>query len=96
AIDSLKILFAPFLPFSSEKLHGYLGQEGSLFGTQKVETYQEPSRSHDALTYDGTGAVGRWQASQLEGGQPLREPAPLFKKLEPKVVEEELVRLHGK
>ncbi len=96
AIDSLKMLFAPFLPFSSEKLHGYLGHDGSLFGAQKVETYQEPSRSHDALTYDGAGAVGHWQPSELKGGQRLREPAPLFKKLEPKVVEEELARLHGK
>ena len=90
------MLFAPFLPFSSEKLHGYLGNDGSLFGAQKVVAFKESERSHDALTYDGTGAVGRWQASELKGGQRLREPAPLFKKLEPKVVEEELARLHGK
>jgi methionyl-tRNA synthetase len=40
--------------------------------------------------------VGKWQPSQLKGGQPLRQPAPLFKKLDEKVAEEEVARLHGK
>ncbi len=93
AIDSLKTLFAPFLPFTSERLHGYLGYEGRLFGTQKIVTYQETTRAHDALTYDPTGATGRWSPSGLKPGQALREPAPLFKKLDAKVVEEERARL---
>jgi methionyl-tRNA synthetase len=96
AIDSLKILFAPFLPFSSETLHGYLGHEGRLFGTQKIETYHESTRAHEALTYDPAGAMGRWSPSDLKPGQALREPAPLFKKLEQKVVEEERARLGAK
>ncbi len=32
AIDSLKILFAPFLPFTSERLHTFLGYNQPLFG----------------------------------------------------------------
>jgi methionyl-tRNA synthetase len=96
AIDSLKTLFAPFLPFSSEKLHGYLGYEGTLFGTQKIVEYQEAARAHSALTYDAMGAVGRWEPSRLPAGQPLREPAPLFKKLEAKIVAEERARLGAK
>ncbi len=96
AIDSLKTLFAPFLPFTSEKLHGYLGYDGSLFGAQTIETYTESNSEHEALTYDPTGAVGKWQPSELKGGQPLRQPAPLFKKLDEKVAEEEVARLHGK
>ncbi|MBI3177724.1 MAG: methionine--tRNA ligase [Chloroflexi bacterium] len=96
AIDSLKIVFAPFLPFSSEKLHGYLGYDGSLFGAQKIETFAEPARTHEALTYDPAGATGQWQPSRLKGGQPLRPPAPLFKKLDEAVAEEEVARLHGK
>ncbi|MEK7311786.1 MAG: class I tRNA ligase family protein, partial [Chloroflexota bacterium] len=96
AIDSLKTLFAPFLPFTSEKLHGYLGYDGSLFGAQTIETYTESNSEHEALTYDPTGAVGKWQPSQLKGGQPLRQPGPLFKKLDEKVAEEEVARLHGK
>jgi methionyl-tRNA synthetase len=93
AVDSLKVLFAPFLPFTSERLHGYLGYEGRLFGTQKIVTYPEATREHQALTYDPAGATGRWQPSALPGGQPLRQPAALFKKLDESVAEEERARL---
>ena len=93
AVDSLKTLFAPFLPFTSERLHALLGYDGSLFGSQKVVTYQETGRSHDALTYDPAGATGRWSPSRLPAGQRLRQPEALFKKLEEKVAEEERARL---
>jgi methionyl-tRNA synthetase len=91
AIDSLKVLFAPFLPFTSEQLHGYMGYEGSLFGRQHVETLHEESRTHDALCYDPTPARGRWEPSQLPAGQALQKPEPLFKKLDWEELEEELV-----
>jgi len=96
AIDSLKTLFSPFLPFTSEKLHQFFGYDGTLFGTQKIETYTEANSVHEALTYDPAGAVGRWEASKLTPGQLLRQPGPLFKKLEEKVAEEEVAKLHGK
>ncbi|MEM5776660.1 MAG: class I tRNA ligase family protein, partial [Anaerolineaceae bacterium] len=41
AIDSIKILLAPFLPFTSERLHSFLGYTQPLFGTQFVETVQD-------------------------------------------------------
>jgi len=47
------------------------------------------------LTYDHGGAVGTWTVSELPAGQALREPAPLFKKLDDSVVEEEYARLAG-
>lgn len=94
-IDSLKILFAPFLPFSSETLHGFLGYDGALFGTQEIRRFDENVLTHEALTYNPAGAGGEWKPSQLQGGQALRQPAPLFKKLDDSVIEEELARLHG-
>jgi len=33
AIDSLKVMFAPILPFTSEKLHSFFGYETPLFGS---------------------------------------------------------------
>jgi methionyl-tRNA synthetase len=94
AIDSLKLLFAPFLPFTSERLHQYLGHDGTLFGAQRVESYADQKLGgHTALTYDPAGATGHWQPSDLKPGQALRQPGPLFKKLDEAVVEEERGRL---
>jgi methionyl-tRNA synthetase len=58
-----------------------------------VETYQENSRSHIALTYDDATAVGTWQRSEIEIGRHLPKPQPLFKKLDDSIAEEELARL---
>ena len=93
AIDSLKILFAPFLPFTSQKLHGFLGYDGKLAGEHKVVDYAESTRNHLGLTYDPTGVTASWAPSLLQAGQALRTPAPLFKKLEESVAVEERARL---
>jgi methionyl-tRNA synthetase len=53
------------------------------------------AQAHVALTYDHTGAVGTWSKSELPPGQALREPAPLFKKLDESVIEEETARLES-
>lgn len=96
AINGLKVLWAPILPFTSQQLHEMLGESGALFGQQKVETYQESTRSHVALTYDGAGAVGAWQRTEIPIGRQLPKPVPLFKKLEASVADEELARLGPK
>ena len=75
------------------RFYTMLGFEGQLFGDQHINTYQESTRSHDALTYDGTPATGRWQPSQLAPGHKLGDPAPLFKKLDDDVAEQEKTRL---
>lgn len=93
AINGLKMLWAPILPFTSQQLHEMLGEEGQLFGRQLVETYEESSRSHIALTYDDTTAVGDWQRDEIPAGRQLPKPKPLFKRLDPSVPEEELKRL---
>jgi len=90
AISGLKTLWAPILPFSSQQLHLMLGEEGELFGEQLIETYQEPTRSHIGLTYDGSQAVGTWSRLPVPVGRQLPKPQPLFKRLEPTVADEEL------
>jgi len=92
-IDNLKILLAPVLPFTGQRLHEMLGYDGQLFGRQYVQAFHESTRAHIALCYDGSRAIGKWQPSQLPPGQALREPAPLFKKLDDDTAEKELARL---
>jgi methionyl-tRNA synthetase len=95
AVDSLKTILAPILPHTAQQLHEYLGYEGQLFGTQHMVEYQEETRSHQALTYDHSGAIGTWTPSELPPGQVLHKPAPLFKKLDESVVEKEYAQLGG-
>jgi methionyl-tRNA synthetase len=99
AIDSLKVLFAPFLPFTSEQLHQYLGYDTPLFGEQYIEQVEDSLGVHNVLRYrpaalsGAKGPVEAWKRSKLEPNQKLREPGPLFKKLEDSVIEEERARL---
>ena len=58
-------------------------------------TNEEETRGHRALTYDHSGAVGTWAKSELPPGQALRPPAPLFKKLDGSVIEEEYAWLEA-
>jgi methionyl-tRNA synthetase len=95
AVDHLKTLLAPFLPHTAQQLHEYLGHDGRLFGLQRLAEIEEATRSHRVLTYDPQGAVGRWAPARLPAGQALRQPAPLFKKLDESVIEEEYARLEG-
>jgi len=92
AIDSLKVLFAPFLPFTSERLHGFFGYETPLFGEQYTETVKDSLGEHTVLRYKGVEGL-QWKPSELKPGAKLNPPAPLFKKLEEKIVEEERERL---
>jgi methionyl-tRNA synthetase len=94
-IDTLKTLLASFLPFTCQRLHGYLGYDGELFGRQYTEEVKEAVRQHLALRYDGRGATGRWAVSELAPGQALREPVPLFLKLDPGIVDAEVERMQA-
>lgn len=100
AIDSLKILFAPTLPFTSQRLHEFFGNETPLFGEQYTETVKDSLGDHTVLRYRPIAPLGEsnattpaWKPSELKPGQKLNQPSPLFKKLESSVIEEERARL---
>ena len=71
-INCLKVVLAPFLPFSSQKVHEYLGLEGPV----------------ELERWDFEHLIG-----EVKGGSALRQPAPLYIKLDPQVVEMETQRL---
>ena len=64
-------MFYPFLPFTSQKVHEYLGYN------DKLEDYLQ-ANPEPALPVPG---------------QKLREPKPLFIKLDESIIEEETKRL---
>ena len=93
AIDSLKILFAPVLPFSCEQLHKILGYDKPLFGEQYTESVSDNLGTHEVLRYREGEVCCEWGPSEIKAGQKFNQPQPLFKKLEPEVAEEEYKRL---
>ena len=97
AIDGLKVLLAPFLPFSSQRLHELLGYEDELAGPLEFREIAEPGGDrHVVLTGDYGRWGGRWEPSVLPEGQALRAPQPLFAKLDPeRVVADELARMEA-
>jgi methionyl-tRNA synthetase len=68
-LAALKTLLYPFLPFSSERLHYFLG-------------------------FDGSVKDRGWEIQTLPPGQRLRQPEPLFVKLDEDIVAKESSRLH--
>ncbi|MEA5079034.1 MAG: methionine--tRNA ligase [Anaerolineaceae bacterium] len=93
AIDMLKVMFAPFLPFTSEKLHEILGYPQPLFGSQFDQIVSDDLGEHKVLRYDASKASGKWEAGSIKAGTAFNQPAPLFKKLDVKIVEEERSKL---
>ncbi len=98
AIDWIKLIFSPFLPHTCEKLHTYLGYEKPLFGTLITREVEDDLSTHEVMLYEpgeslSAGDDDLWVATTLEPGALFRKPAPLFKKLEPSIVEEERARL---
>jgi len=95
AIDSLKVMFAPFLPFTCEKLNGFFGYESLLFGEPYCETVTDALGEHTVLRYrvGQISNLSRWKPSELKPGAKLNQPGPLFKKLDESIIEVERERL---
>ena len=92
-VDNLKVLFSPFLPFSSERLHQYLGYTYPLFGEQYLESQEDKLGTHNTLRYRPPQPGGHWEPSNMQPGQHLEQSAPLFRKLDIDVAEQERARL---
>ena len=95
-VDDCKTLLTPVLPSSSSKVHALLGGTGEWAAMPDLVEVDEPtaagSPSYHVLTGDyDTGA--RWRSTPIEAGRPLAAPTPVFTKLDPSVVDEELARL---
>ena len=56
---------------------------------------EEDGATHVVLTGDYESWVGEWKPGPLPVGQELREPRPLFRKLDPSLADDELRRMRG-
>ncbi len=68
-VDSLRILFTPFLPFSSQELHRLLGYDDVIAGPlEQREAEEADGSTHTVLTGDYSDWTGRWAPGALPDG----------------------------
>ncbi|MGI8882071.1 MAG: methionine--tRNA ligase [Jatrophihabitans sp.] len=95
-VDDAKTLLTPFLPSSSSQAHAALGGEGSWAPMPELVEVEEEtaigSPSYPVLTGDYT-QTPPWASMPLPAGRPLSPPKPIFTKLDPSVVDDELARM---
>ena len=95
-LNNLKLLFAPILPFSSQRLHELLGHGDVCAPQPELTTSTDPGGTeHTVLRLPADAAFARWQPTPLPVGQALQPPSNLFRKLDPAVAEEELARMEA-
>ncbi len=95
-VDDGKTLLTPFLPRSSQQVFEMLGGNGIWSGMPRIDEVDEDGGpAYPVITGDYRSAAARWESAPIRPGTPLAAPAPLFAKLDPSVVDEELARLAG-
>ncbi len=92
-VADLGVMMAPFLPFTSQRLHEMLGGEGQLAPLPELEEVGPAEDRHLVLRTDLTMSVPRWGPVDLPPGRVIGAPLPLFRKLDPAVAAAEVERL---
>ncbi|MBO9523278.1 MAG: methionine--tRNA ligase [Nocardioidaceae bacterium] len=93
-VVDLNLVLSPFLPFSANAVDATYGGSGAVAPMpQLVEADDlDAGAGYPILTGDYTG-VPAWERKPVVVGTPIEKPSPVFTKLDPSVVEEELARL---
>ena len=100
-VSDCNTLLSPFLPHSANKVHAVLGGVGEFMPMPRIEQVDElePDNgaghtSYSVITGD-YAATPAWESRPVVVGAKVDKPTPVFIKLDPSVVEEELARVSG-
>ncbi|MEV6597428.1 methionine--tRNA ligase [Actinoplanes sp. NPDC051346] len=93
-VSDANTLLTPFLPHSAQKVHELLGGTGVHAPMPSIVEVDDLDGGPGYPVLTGDYSIGaRWESVPLVAGTPLAAPKPVFRKLDPSVVEEELERL---
>ncbi|HEX5741375.1 MAG TPA: methionine--tRNA ligase [Pilimelia sp.] len=93
-ISDANTLLTPFLPHAAQKVHEALGGTGVHAPMPRLADVADLDGGPGYPVITGDYTVGaRWESVPLAVGRALAPPTPVFRKLDPAVVEEELARL---
>lgn len=93
-VADLNLVLAPFLPFSANEVDRALGGKGEVAPMPRIEDVEDLDGGppYPVITGDYT-AVPEWRRHPIVVGAPVAKPTPVFTKLDPAIVDEELSRL---
>jgi methionyl-tRNA synthetase len=95
-VSDANTLLTPFLPHSAQKIHELLGGTGVHAPQPSIVDVEDLDGGPGYPILTGDYTVGaRWESVPLEVGRALAPPKPVFKKLDPSIVDEELAREAG-
>jgi methionyl-tRNA synthetase len=94
AISDCTTMLSPFMPHSSNQVHATMGGQGTIAPMPRMDEVDDldGGESYPIITGDYT-ATPRWESRPITVGAPIAKPSPIFTKLDPSVVDEELARL---
>ncbi|GII21251.1 methionine--tRNA ligase [Planosporangium mesophilum] len=96
AVSDLNTLLTPFLPHAAQRIHELLGGTGVHAPMPEIVEVGDLDGGPEYPILTGDYTVGtRWEPTELPAGRPLAPPTPVFRKLDPSIVEEELARLES-
>ncbi len=93
-VADLNLVLSPFLPFSANEVDRILGGTGDVQPMPQLREVEDldGGAPYPVITGEYSGAAA-WQRRPLVVGTPVAKPTPVFTKLDPGIVEEELARL---
>jgi methionyl-tRNA synthetase len=94
-VDDGKTLLTPFLPRSSQRVFEMLGGTGDWSGMPRIQEVDEDGGPPYPVITGDYRTAARWESAPIKAGTRLAPPTPLFTKLAPAVVAEELDRLEN-
>lgn len=94
AVTDLNTMMAPFLPHAANEVEKALGGDRVIAPMPEIREVEDldGGPAYPIITGDYTD-VPAWQHREIAAGAPVSKPSPIFVKLDPKIVEEELARL---
>lgn len=100
AITDLNLMLSPFLPASANAVHAVFGGEGEIAPMPQIKEVVDLDRKReDGTDFDYPIITGdysntpSWGRHQVKIGAVVAKPKPIFQKLDPEIIEQELARL---
>ena len=93
-VADLNLILSPFLPFSANEVDALLGGTGRIQPMPRIEEVDDLDGGPGYPVITGEySSTPSWERHPIAVGAPVAKPTPVFTKLDPSLVDDELARL---